>query len=421
MPNSRTEFIQPHIINSLRDPEIRHPHGHVMKTINPCNAFVPDEIVKVPPERKGRLSSLTFAVKELYDVKGLVTGAGNPRWKDTHHVAQTTAPSVALLLNEGATLIGKTISDEMAFSLDGENAHYGTPLNPKCPGRIPGGSSSGSASAVAVGAVDFALGTDTAGSMRIPASYCGIYGFRPTHGTVPLQGVHPMAPSFDVAGWFARTPEMMARVGAVLLGIEIPKLKIKKLLIARDLFETKDVSIASKYAAFIQQLTRLPMDVGEIELGKPDFSEWIETLRCIQWWELNQAHGEWISRNLDAFGEEIRGRLERIASVTQSEVEEKRLVRKQLTSRIESLLSPGTLVVLPTAPGIAPLKGRPIDEARESRLATLRHTCVASIAGLPQVSMPLLEVDGCPLGISLMGARGQDGQLLAACRVFGNV
>ncbi|MFZ2525204.1 MAG: amidase [Candidatus Ferrigenium altingense] len=390
-----------------------------MKPVDTCNAFVPGEIMTAAPNREGKLSALTFAVKELYDVKGFVTGTGNPRWKNTHLAAQTTAPAVELLLNEGATLIGKTISDEMAFSLDGENAHYGTPLNTQCPDRIPGGSSSGSAAAVAGGLVDFALGTDTAGSMRIPASYCGIYGFRPTHGAVPLQGVHPMAPSFDAAGWFARTPEMLARVGSVLLGSEVPELKVNRFVIARDLFDTKDASIASKYDAFIRSLSKLPVEITETELGKPDFATWIDTLRNIQWWELNQAHGAWIFKNLDAFGAEIRGRLEKIASVTRSEMEKKRLVRKQLISRIENLISPGTIIVFPTAPGIAPLKGRSIDEARASRLNTMRHTCIAAVAGLPQVSMPLLEQDGCPIGISFLGARGQDGQLLAAAQIFG--
>ncbi|MCR4303108.1 MAG: amidase [Gallionella sp.] len=390
-----------------------------MTPVDTCNAFVPGEMIIVPPKNEGQLSSLTFAVKELYDVKGFVTGAGNPRWKSTHPVAQTTAPAVEMLLNEGATLLGKTISDEMAFSLDGENFHYGTPLNSRCPNRIPGGSSSGSASAVASGLVDFALGTDTAGSMRIPASYCGIYGFRPTHGAVSLEGIHPMAPSFDTAGWFARTPDVLARVGSVLLGIEIQEFKADRFVIARDLFGTKEPGAASKYDTFIQRLSGLPVEIAEAELGKPDFPTWIEALRNIQWWELNQAHGAWIFQNLDAFGTEIRGRLEKISSVTRNGMEQNRLVRKQLISQIESLVPPGTIIIFPTAPGIAPLKGRSIGEARASRINTMRHTCIATVAGLPQVSMPLMEQDGCPLGISLLGARGQDGQLLAAAQVFG--
>lgn len=390
-----------------------------MKIIDTCNAFVPGEMVTVPPNKSGRLSALTFAVKEVYDVKGFITGAGNPAWKNAHSAAQATAPAVELLLNEGATLIGKTISDEMAFSLDGENFHYGTPLNSKCPERIPGGSSSGSAAAVAGGMVDFALGTDTAGSMRIPASYCGVYSIRVTHGAVSLAGVHPMAVSFDAAGWFTRTPEMLAKVGSVMLGIETPVFNVSKLIIARDLFNTADPVLAAKYDTFIRRLSRLNIEIAETDLGKPDFATWIETLRNIQWWELNQAHGEWISSHLDTFGVEIRGRLEKISSVTRSEMEEKRAVREQLIHQMESALPPGAMMVFPTAPGIAPLKGRPIEEARAGRLNTMRHTCVAALAGLPQVSLPLLEKDGCPIGISLMGARGQDGQLLAAAQILG--
>ncbi len=391
-----------------------------MTPTDTCNAFVPGEMITVAPNRSGKLSSLTFAVKELYDVKGFVTGAGNPHWKNTHPVAQANAPAVDMLLNEGATLLGKTISDEMAFSLDGENFHYGTPLNSKCPERIPGGSSSGSAAAVAGGLVDFALGTDTAGSMRIPASYCGIYGFRTTHGAISLEGVHPMAPSLDAAGWFTRTPDMLASVGSVLLGCEIPEFHVDKFVIVRDLFDTQDPDTAAQYDTFIQRLSRLPVKIAETEIGRPDFPTWFEVLRNIQWWEFNQAHGEWISRNLASFGEEIRGRLEKISSVTRQEMEEQRQVRKQLIDQIERIAPPGTLIVFPTAPGIAPLKGRSIDVARASRLNTLRHTCIAAVAGLPQVSMPLIEQDGCPIGISFLGARGQDGQLLAAAQFFKN-
>lgn len=391
-----------------------------MNPANPCNAFVPGEMITVKPNREGKLSSLTFAVKEVYDVQGFVTGAGNPTWKTTHQGAQTTAHAIELLLNEGATLLGKTISDEMAFSLDGENFHYGTPLNSKCPQRIPGGSSSGSAAAVAGGLVDFALGTDTAGSMRIPASYCGVYGMRTTHGVISMQGVHPLAQSFDAAGWFARTPEMMARVGSVMLGCDIPAFSARRLVVARDLFDTKDAALAAKYAALLKKLSTHFSEVIDAELGQPDFTEWIEALRCIQWWELNHTHGEWIFRNLDSFGVEIRGRLEKIPSATRAEMEAKREIRKQLVARIESIITPDTLVVLPTAPGIAPLKGRSIEEARAGRLNTLRHTCTAALAGLPQISMPLLEVGGCPIGISFMGARGQDGQLLAAASAIRN-
>jgi amidase len=392
-----------------------------MENMDKCNAFVPSEMITVAPNRTGKLSSLTFAVKELYDVKGFITGCGNMHWKSTHSVAEDTAPVVETLLNEGATMVGKTISDEMAFSLDGENVHYGTPLNSMCPDRIPGGSSSGSASAVAGGLVDFALGTDTAGSIRIPASYCGIYGFRPSHGIISLDGVHPMASSFDVVGWLSRTPDILAKIGSVLLSIDIPEFQIKRIVIAQDLFDALEPTVTVLYDSFIESLSNLSIDVVRSELGKPDFSTWIEVLRNIQWWELNNVHGKWISKNLDTFGEEIRGRLEKIPSVTQKYMEDKKLIRKDLVSYIDTVIPKGTIAVLPTAPDIAPLKGRPIDEARAFRANAMKNICISTIAGLPQVSMPLIEKVGCPIGVSLLGARGEDAQLLAAAKFFGGV
>jgi len=190
-------------------------------------------------------------------------------------------------------------------------------------------------------------------------------------------------------------------------------------LIARDLFGADEHRVASKYDALMHSLSKLPVEIAEIELGKPDFQTWIEVLRNIQWWELNQAHGKWVSQNLDKFGEEIRGRLEKISSVTKDDMEEKRQVRKQLINYIENIIPPGTIAVFPTAPHVAPLKGRTINEARASRASIMRHTCIATVAGLPQVSMPLMEKEGCPVGISFLGASGQDGQLLAAAQVFG--
>src|SRR6201997_2268337 len=166
-------------------------------------AFVPGPRAVLQPTGPGPLAGLDFAVKDLIDVAGHITGGGNPDWLRTHAAAARSAPVVEKLLAAGAALRGKTITDELAFSLEGGNAHYGTPLNPACPDRIPGGSSSGSASAVAARLVDFALGTDTGGSVRVPASFCGLFGFRPTHNAIPLTGVVPFAPSYDTIGWFA--------------------------------------------------------------------------------------------------------------------------------------------------------------------------------------------------------------------------
>src|SRR5213596_3333152 len=184
----------------------------------------------------GPLANLTFGVKDIYDIAGHQTGFGSPDWLATHGPATRTAPSMQILLDAGADLVGKTHTDELTYSLMRENAHYGTPINVNAPGRIPGGSSSGSAAAVAGGLVDFALGSDTGGSVRVPASFCGLYGVRPTHGRIPLDGILLQAPSYDTIGWFARDAELFARVGAVLQQSSVPAAHPGRLVIAEDAF-----------------------------------------------------------------------------------------------------------------------------------------------------------------------------------------
>jgi amidase len=184
---------------------------------DPLNAICRHTHVALAGSGSGPLTGLTFAAKDVFDIAGHRTGNGNPVWLETHPPAERTASAVQRLLDAGARMVGKTHTDDMAYSLNGENVHYGTPVNPVAPGRIPGGSSSGSVAAVAGGLVDFALGTDCGGSVRLPASYCGVYGLRPTHGLVPADGVVPLAPSFDTVGWFARDAALMRRIGEVLL------------------------------------------------------------------------------------------------------------------------------------------------------------------------------------------------------------
>src|SRR3954465_14435271 len=201
------------------------------------NAFVDHGRVEIQTTLDGPLAGRSFALKDVYDLADVPTAAGSPEWRATHPVPTQSSPLAERLLAAGARLVGKSHTDELAWSLNGENAHYGTPINPAAHGRIPGGSSSGSAAETAGALVDFAIGSDTGGSVRLPASYCGVYGIRTTHGRIPLDGAVPLAPSYDTAGWFARTPEIMAEVGKVLLdGARAPR-TVKKVLVARDLFD----------------------------------------------------------------------------------------------------------------------------------------------------------------------------------------
>src|SRR6185503_4251639 len=211
--------------------------------------------VAVSHTREGPLSGLTFGAKDIYDIAGHKTGFGSPDWLRTHPAATRTAPTVQRLLKAGADMVGRTHTDEMTFSLNGENAHYGTPVNVNAPGRIPGGSSSGSAAAVAGGLVDFALGSDTGGSVRAPASFCGIYGLRPTHGRIPLTGACALAASFDVAGPFARDPALLARVARVLLKDDQPAPKHGTLLYAEDAFALVDPAVKLQFAPAVARVT----------------------------------------------------------------------------------------------------------------------------------------------------------------------
>ena len=170
--------------------------------------------------------------------------AGNPDWPKYYPVPTRHSWAVERLLDAGATLIGKTITDEVSLGIVGENAFYGTPVNVRAPGRVPGGSSSGSAAAVAAGICDTAIGTDTGGSVRVPSSFCGLYGIRPTHGRIDVTGMLPQAPSSDTTGWFARDAATFARVSSVMLGEAIPSALPSRLIVAADAFAFADTEVA---------------------------------------------------------------------------------------------------------------------------------------------------------------------------------
>ena len=362
-------------------------------------------------ERRGRaggpLDGLTFGVKDLFDVAGLPTGAGSPDWLATHPVPARTASVVQRLLDAGAVMRGKTHTDEIAWSLAGQNAHYGTPINTAAPDRIPGGSSSGSAAAVAAGLVDFALGSDTGGSVRLPASFCGVYGIRTTHGAIPMDGAVPLAPSYDSAGWFARDARVFARVGAVLLP---PAPPATRLLIAADLFERAGAPVRAALAGAVARIEALLGPATAIRVT--DAPDWREVFRVIQAAEAWTAHGAWVTAVRPNFGPGVRERFEGAAHIPPVDVAAARLRRAAIASALRECVPPGTLLLLPSAPGIAPRRDAGPDEVEASRRAAMDLLCPAGHAGLPQVSLPLGLLDGCPVGLGVIGWPGGDTALL---------
>lgn len=379
------------------------------------SAFCRDSNAYLEGAPEGPLAGLSFGAKDLYDVAGFRTGGGNPDWRDTHAAAESTAPLVSMLVDAGATMVGKTITDEISRGIFGENAFYGTPVNPSAPERVPGGSSSGSAVAAAAGAVDFSLGTDTGGSIRVPSSFCGIFGIRTTHGRIPFEGVLPQAPSFDTLGWMARTSDVFARVGSVIFDQHIKTHVPSRIVIATDAFEVADRAASD---ALLQVIDRvwgqyLSCDADRLS-GENTLAEWARFQGVIQGREAWQTFSEWIDLNNPRFSFEVADNLLRGAHVCDAQVEEGLKLRATVRARINRLCENNTLIVLPTTPFSAPARGKRRSEMWDLRARVMSLACISGLAGTPQVSMPLAKVDSLPIGVSLIGAPGSDELLIGA-------
>ena len=377
------------------------------------SAFVPHDLPEpLAGAAQGPLAGLTAAVKDMYDIAEERTGGGNPDWLAAHRPALADAAAVRKLLLAGATIIGKTVCDEFFFSVTGANAHYGTPINPRAPGRLPGGSSSGSAAATAAGACDFALGSDTGGSVRVPAAFCGVYGIRPTHGRIDMTGAMPMAPSFDVPGWFASGPGVFRRVGEVLLEGAGVRAKPRQLIILDDAFAEADAEVASLLRAAIDTMASdLPKPIHEA-VAPGGFDTWRESFRVIQAREIWSIYGPFVERHQPKLGPGIRERMAFAATVSERDADMARQEQKRARERICALVEPGTVLALPTAPCIAPRIDTGAKALESLRVRVMRLTCLAGLSGLPQVTLPVGSISGCPIGLSFIAWHGGDEALL---------
>ncbi|HEY1364807.1 MAG TPA: amidase [Xanthobacteraceae bacterium] len=360
----------------------------------------------------GPLAGLTAVVKDMYDIRGTRTGGGSPAWLAEQQPAARHAAVVEQLLAAGATITGKTVCDEFFYSVSGVNPHYGTPHNLRAPGRLPGGSSSGSAAACAADACDFAVGSDTGGSVRIPASFNGLYGIRPSHGRVDLSGAMAMAPSFDVGGWFANAPGVFRLVGSVLLRGPARAAAVERLLLARDAFAEADAEVAALGRDFLRRTTSVLPAVTEVTAAPGGFDEWREAFRIVQAREVWETFGAFLTRARPQLGPGIKERMQFAATVTLDQSAAARKIVAAARTHIRALVPPGSVMALPTSPSIAPPLGLPEKELESFRVRVMRLTCAAGLAGLPQVSLPVGNVSGCPAGLSLIGWPGGDEALL---------
>ena len=362
------------------------------------------------------LQGLTFAVKDMFAVAGETAGFGCPDWKSSHQPSASHAPCLTDLLGAGAHLVANTVCDELAFSLDGVNIHYGTPLNPRAPERIPGGSSSGAASVVAQGVVDFALGTDTAGSIRVPASYCGIWGLRPTHGSISCRSVLPLGPTFDTVGILASRLDVLKSAVSVLIQ-ERGTARATRLLIASECFALLDSALLPPAVASLHKLRTLFQAVEErvvVEDGLAALSDNFATIRS---WEVWQCHGDWFESTAPYLSPDIEARLKGCRGTDEKKVEKSRLYRQTLQAKFRHLLD-GTVLCLPTTPGAPPLKTVSLEAFTANRSLNLKLNSIASFLGLPQITIPIGLAPGQPCapgltpGLSLIGGEGAESELL---------
>ena len=358
----------------------------------------------------GLLSNLNFVLKDMCDVKNLKTSCGNPDFFKKCDFANDYAPFLKDLLNEGPVLKGITVCDEFFYSLIGENGHYGTPTNLNAPSCVPGGSSSGSAAALTTDLYDFSIGSDTGGSVRIPASFCGLIGMRPTHNRINTKGVYPMAPSFDTVGWFANNPEIFQKVGNVLLNnIERSNVDFKQYVVAEDLLELCDAEVQDNFNNYIN--VNIP-NINKTRLSTNTKAIIADNFRILQGAEVKENIIPWIEKNKPNISPEIRSRIDMASKITDIEVSRALIFRKNLIDEIKKSLPEGTIAVFPTSPFSAPKSGQDDESLGSFRKRLMELTSIAGMTSRPQITIPRLKDKSGPVGISLLGWKYSDEILL---------
>ncbi|UED83812.1 AtzH-like domain-containing protein [Streptomyces profundus] len=363
----------------------------------------------VPGRDAGPLRGLTFAVKDLFAVAGHAVGAGVADYLAQAPVRTEHAHAVGALLDAGASVAGIAQTDEFAYSVHGRGGRQGTPDNPAAPGRLPGGSTSGPAVAVARGEVAFGLGTDTAGSIRVPGSYQGLWGIRTTTGSVDTEGLLPLAPSFDAVGWLARDGETLLAVAEALLPVDALT-GHAELVTMPALNSEADREITEAVQGMADALGAVPLDPAW------DLDSWYAAFRTVQGWEAWRAHGSWIAAHPGALSADVAARFHRAALLTE---EEHASARRELADASEAIRTTveGRFLLLPATPtGPPPATGTAPEALAEVRDRTLRLTCLASLAGLPALTMPAGvpagRASGLPVGLGLVGPPGSDRALI---------
>ena len=372
----------------------------------------PKESIKLTDE--GILKSKKFLLKDMCDVKGLKCSCGNPDFYNKCKPAKDYAPFLKQILLSGASLEGITICDEFFYSVIGENKHYGTPLNNAAKGCVPGGSSSGSAAALTQDNFDFTIGSDTGGSVRVPASFCGLIGIRPTHARINTENVYPMSPSFDTIGWFSKDIEIFKKIGNIFFK-NFKKTTINKIVIAGDLVDLAENDLKFEFESYCQSKFK---SLDKVEISKFKKSDIANNFRIIQAYEIKSSILPWILKNKPRISSEINSRFDMVKNITKDEYSLACQFRKEFILDLDKRLPNDVYAIFPTVPFSAPKCKIDNNTLGEIRKKIMMMTSIAGMSSRPQVTLPKLKHKSNPVGISILGSRNSDEVILSNLELF---
>ena len=368
--------------------------------------------VALTGQTEGALAGYVFAVKDVFKVLGSTYSNGHPKWLETSAPDDFTSSFILRMLKEGADLVGKTICDELCYSISGENWHYGSPLNPHDVRRLAGGSSGGTGAATAGGLVDFAFGSDCLGSVRVPASYNGLLGVRPTYERIPNDGEAPYSESMDVLGYVAKDSEIFKKVSDVLLGSDDIQCDYSTLLIPEEAWNKVDKKVAGALQPALDSIRSQFSTVKKQPISEAGLEDWVKVFQTVQGYEVWESYGGWIQKYQPTLPPGQKSRLEEASKITFEEYQNALIEKEKIKLHMENLITPDTVLCLPTAASIAPLKSAGQEEITKERAQSSSLLCISPLTGTPQVTLPLTKMDKMPLGLSLIGAAGTDQQLI---------
>lgn len=379
---------------------------------NQAISFADEDKTNSAPHANSSLAPLRLAVKDLFHIRGIPTAAGNPTWLATHPVPQSTNSSVTALLQSGAHYVGKTVTDELAYSLNGLNIHYPTLHNPVTPNRLVGGSSSGSAAAVSADLADIGLGTDTGGSIRVPASYNGLFGLRTTHGAISCDNMVPLAPSFDTVGWMCQNIDNLYKVAQVLLPArQNTAIHKPRIYVASNLVNNSEQAAA--ITDWVQTLTNSSITSAPFAADSLQSSA---TFRTLQGYEIWQQHGQWITECQPTFADDVQQRFSWCKEISYEQQQKASQQQQLIIQHINMIFAHHDLMLLPTTPGRSPLLGQPANTMATYREDLMSLTAIAGLTGRPQIHLPLFTIEGAPCGLSLIGNKNSDLLLITMAR-----